>query len=729
MRPLCNLSRSMFSSALIAALAACAEVVATTDEPVASVTVTPAAATIAIGSILPVAAVPLDVNGYPLLDRATIWTASDPNVASVASTSTVTGAVTGVAAGTTTITATSEGRSNVVTVTVFPVPIDTIVVAPSPISVAAGQTTQLAAQPKDATGSPLSGRPISWSTSNASVATVSASGLVAGVSAGTAGITASAEGKQTEVAVTVTAPVTAPVATVTVTPTTAGVVAGQTVQLTATPRDAGGTPLGGRTVTWASSNTAVATVSATGLVTGVAPGSTVITATSESASGVAAVSVTTAGTSTNPGVVSDLAVAGVTDHSVTLSFTEVEGGTGLPASYDVRFALAPLSWGSGASVSQGTCSVPMAGTSIGARRSCTVEGLTASRSYQFQLVAFRGTLNVDAAFGALSNVASGTTATSTAPVASVAISPAEVTLGVAAIQQFTAVLRDANGNTLSGRPVSWSVSNALISTVSATGVVTAVSVGTTTITATSEGKSATATVTVAALAPSSWENEPAGLTVMTDRSWNTLSFPGWGMEDPGVAQMSIIVDPTAPLSASNVYQFLYPQGMAAGAAGGLQWYYMTRNELFIGMYFKYSSNWQQSGSNLTKLFYVYQRSGENRQATFMIMNGPTGGPYDLQISNEPDGGAWWKQNVSNVAIVPGRWHRLELYMKKASASGVADGVVRWWVDGVLAANYPNAKLRGNPFSEFHFSPVWGGLGGTKAHNDYLWIDHTYLSGR
>jgi hypothetical protein len=30
-------------------------------------------------------------------------------------------------------------------------------------------------------------------------------------------------------------------------------------------------------------------------------------------------------------------------------------------------------------------------------------------SYQFQLVAFRGTLNIDAVFGAISNVATGTT--------------------------------------------------------------------------------------------------------------------------------------------------------------------------------------------------------------------------------------------------------------------------------------------------------------------------------
>src|SRR5437667_8332572 len=82
------------------------------------------------------------------------------------------------------------------------------------------------------------------------------------------------------------------VASVAVAPATATVPVGQTVQLTATTKDANGTVLTGRTVTWATSNAALATVSGTGLVTGVAEGGPVaITATSEGQSGTAAVTV------------------------------------------------------------------------------------------------------------------------------------------------------------------------------------------------------------------------------------------------------------------------------------------------------------------------------------------------------------------------------------------------------------------------------------------------------
>src|SRR2546422_6090032 len=79
----------------------------------------------------------------------------------------------------------------------------------------------------------------------------------------------------------------APVAAVTVSPAAPTVQVGQTAQLTATPRDANGTPLSGRAVTWASNNTAVAMVNGSGLVTAGAVGSATITATSEGQSGTA----------------------------------------------------------------------------------------------------------------------------------------------------------------------------------------------------------------------------------------------------------------------------------------------------------------------------------------------------------------------------------------------------------------------------------------------------------
>src|SRR6267143_2050815 len=76
-------------------------------------------------------------------------------------------------------------------------------------------------------------------------------------------------------------PTPAPVATVTVSPATTSVEAGQAVQLAAVLTDTSGIVLTGRTITWTSSNPAVATVDASGVVTGVAAGTATLTATSE----------------------------------------------------------------------------------------------------------------------------------------------------------------------------------------------------------------------------------------------------------------------------------------------------------------------------------------------------------------------------------------------------------------------------------------------------------------
>src|SRR2546428_699411 len=263
--------------------------VAVANVPVASVGVTPASATVQAGQTVQLAATPKDANGNPLSGRAIGWSSSNTAVATV----NASGLVTGVAAGAATITATSEGKSGGSAITVNPVavPVVSVAVTPASATLPAGQTMQLAATPKDANGNPLSGRAVGWSSSNTAVATVNAGGLVTSVAAGSATITATSEGQSGTAAITVTA---VPVASVAVTPAAASLQTGGTVQLTAIPKDANGNPLTGRSVAWTSSNGAAATVSAGGLVTAVATGSTTISATSEGQSGSASITVSNA---------------------------------------------------------------------------------------------------------------------------------------------------------------------------------------------------------------------------------------------------------------------------------------------------------------------------------------------------------------------------------------------------------------------------------------------------
>jgi uncharacterized protein YjdB len=169
-----------------------------------------------------------------------------------------------------------------------PAPVASVTVDLAQSSIAVGITTTATATAKDASGNVLTGRSMTWSSNNPSVATVSATGLVTAVSSGTAVISASTEGRSGTATLTVGRP---PVALVTVSLPSSTIPQGSKTQATATTRDANGQILTGRAVSWASDNSLVATVNSSGLVTAVNPGTANITATSETKSGSAAITV------------------------------------------------------------------------------------------------------------------------------------------------------------------------------------------------------------------------------------------------------------------------------------------------------------------------------------------------------------------------------------------------------------------------------------------------------
>lgn len=254
--------------------------------PVASVEVTPATATVFVGKALQLDATTLDAEGNTLAGRDVDWSSDNDDIASVSSN----GKVLALAAGAATITATSEGKKGTAKITVV-VAVNAVTVEPDSTSVVIGNTVTLVATVRDADGNAIDGRDVAWSSRNTSVATVNGSGVVTGVAAGTATIDAESEGKTGSAKVVVT-PV--PAAAVEVTPNPSSVQEGKTVQLGAIPTDAGGDVLFDRAFTWSSSDGAVATVSESGLVTGVGVGTATITAATFGASGTSTLTVTSA---------------------------------------------------------------------------------------------------------------------------------------------------------------------------------------------------------------------------------------------------------------------------------------------------------------------------------------------------------------------------------------------------------------------------------------------------
>ena len=153
---------------------------------------------------------------------------------------------------------------------------------------ALGATQQFSATAKAADGSTISGKTFTWMSTNDSVVTVSASGLATAIANGSATVRATTDGITGAASLTVSQQV----ASVTVTLTRDTITAlGSTSQFTATARDANDSTVAGKTATWISSDTSVATVNSDGLATAKANGSTTISATTDSITGAEALTV------------------------------------------------------------------------------------------------------------------------------------------------------------------------------------------------------------------------------------------------------------------------------------------------------------------------------------------------------------------------------------------------------------------------------------------------------
>ena len=257
-----------------------------TPEPARPTTVTVSPAThelTALGTTVQLSAEVRDQNARVMAGATVTWTSSASSMATVDAS----GLVTAAGNGTATITASAGSASGSAVVTVMQ-SVASVEVSPSVYELTAlGQTVQLTAEAFDENGHAVAGAEFSWESSDAAVATVDAGGLVTAVAEGVATITASAGEASGSAVVTVMQPV----ASVQVSPSAETIGLGSTLQLTAEAFDENGEAVAGVEFSWESSDAAVATVDAGGLVTGVAVGVATITASAGSGQGTAKVTV------------------------------------------------------------------------------------------------------------------------------------------------------------------------------------------------------------------------------------------------------------------------------------------------------------------------------------------------------------------------------------------------------------------------------------------------------
>ncbi|HEX6071120.1 MAG TPA: Ig-like domain-containing protein [Longimicrobiaceae bacterium] len=252
---------------------------------VASVSVAPDELALEVGETLRATAVVHARDGAPIPDRSPTWTSSDTAVATVADD----GRVSARGEGSAFIRASSGGKTGQARVTVLPTPVSFLEITPAgTIDVEYGTDRQLHAITRSSSGAELAGRVVAWTSSDSSVAVVSSTGLVTARQGGVATITARSGAVTSEVLVRVPTLVE----WVDLGSSSANLASGETIQLVARARAADQRVLS-RPITWASSDPGVATVDASGRLTGVATGMARITATTEGRTGTLLVTVDT----------------------------------------------------------------------------------------------------------------------------------------------------------------------------------------------------------------------------------------------------------------------------------------------------------------------------------------------------------------------------------------------------------------------------------------------------
>jgi hypothetical protein len=348
-----------------------------------------------------------------------------------------------------------------------------------------------------------------------------------------------------------------------------------------------------------------------------------------------------------------------------------------------------------------------------------------------------GSVTITAASGGKTGTASLTVMAAPPPatVASVAVVPTPITLAVGGSQGLTATVKDASGNVMQGQAVTWTTANAAVANVGANGMVGAVASGATTITAKAGGKAGNATVTVTNAPPP--PPPPSGGTPSVLEDFSTYTSTANLLADPrglyrlgeDVDTPDIKLDPTVGFGGSTQsMRYDFPDRTndpnRCSDQTRTRWLRVVPQSdasvthLWAEIYYKFSNgfsiyapgSWSCTSGPAYKLLFgaVSAMDATHQNSRFQIVAGQ--GDFDLgwpdledavslRSTNPGYPGTTYPGTLASgaqaIVAVPGilqpnatglfdgNWHQIRIEWKVSSGLNVADGVARYWFDGVL----------------------------------------------
>jgi len=259
-----------------------------------------------------------------------------------------------------------------------------------------------------------------------------------------------------------------------------------------------------------------------------------------------------------------------------------------------------------------------------------------------------------------------------------------------------------------------------------------------------------AAVVTTAPAHAQWANEPSGSQRVVDCSFSVFNCAGsytrgtW-LDPYGVPLATISSAPLSPSSVADAALY-YPNTIGGTDLG---WYdNQADREIYMGAYFM----WTGTSSSLvgfTKMFFlrttntpfgnpllngvflIEGRDPSSRRVIFGVNPAPSNPLNNGHVCTGDPNSSLCYPNVGSGNFAVNAWVKLEACVRASTTSTSQDGVLRWWIDGVLAGDYRNLNYGGPNVNEWWWSQTWDGFpngngyGFTSDAHQYL--DHLVVS--
>jgi hypothetical protein len=231
-------------------------------------------------------------------------------------------------------------------------------------------------------------------------------------------------------------------------------------------------------------------------------------------------------------------------------------------------------------------------------------------------------------------------------------------------------------------------------------------------------------------------HEPPGFVTLAHNPWDTVIGNQWNYLRRGASKDSDIVsDPTSPGSPSNVLRMIYTTDMPPDSEPGVHWRAVpSAKEIYTSWWLKASANWQCSPAGCGKQTFLFtEQSGQVHTGLYHPCAGPeqcspavNGPPFKLAVNTEwaPYGQKIWYPNFATTLINANEWAFVEVYYKWSTSNNMPNGIIRFWVNGVLNGNHTNVSYPAGSFIEFQYAPTTQNV---PTQEYYLYLDDTHLS--